>query len=107
MTEAVERRVTGFLGLCMRAGKLASGQEACVALVRGGGAAVVLMDEEASPNTKKRVTDACSARETPLYALSADALGDCIGKSGRMVTAIAAGGMAEKLLQLLKDEPRL
>ncbi|MEG2702375.1 MAG: hypothetical protein RSA65_07140, partial [Clostridia bacterium] len=93
--------------LCMRAGKLASGQEACVELVRSGKAAVAFMDEEASLNTKKRVTDACKARETPLYELAADALGDSIGKSGRMVTAIASGGMADKLLQLLKDEPRL
>ena len=36
MTEMIENRVTGFLGLCMRAGRIISGQEACVDLIRSG-----------------------------------------------------------------------
>lgn len=107
MTDGVESRVTAFLGLCMRAGRVTSGQEAGVSLIREGGAALVLMDEAASGNTQKRVTDACHAHDTPLYRVSAGVLGHSIGKQGRMVAVLAPDGMADKLLSILKDEPRL
>ncbi len=107
MTDAVESRVKGFLGLCMRAGQIVSGQEACVDAVRRETAGIVLMDEGASDNTRKRVKDACGTHGVPLYGLDADALGRCIGKAGRMVAALPRGGMADKLLSLLENEPRL
>ena len=39
MNHEAESRVTSFLGLCLRAGRLVTGQEACVDLIRSGGAA--------------------------------------------------------------------
>jgi ribosomal protein L7Ae-like RNA K-turn-binding protein len=107
MTIEAEKRVTGFLGLCMRAGQLISGQEACVDTIRNGEAAIVLLDGAASENTRKRVTDASHSHSAPLYGLSEGALGHAIGKKGRMVICLKAGGMADKLLATLKDEPRL
>lgn len=107
MTEATQNRVTTFLGLCMRAGKIISGQEACVELVRQNAAAVVFLDGGASENTRKRLTDACHSHGSPLYELSAGALGHAIGKPGRMVVALESGGMAEKLLSLTEGETRL
>ncbi len=106
MTQATESRVTAFLGLCLRAGRLTTGQEACVELIRQEQAALVLMDEGASENTRKRVTDACRSHHTPLYQLSPGALGHAIGKPGRMVLAMKPDGMTDKLLALLNDEPR-
>ena len=34
MNHEIESRVTSFLGLCLRAGRLTTGQEACVELIR-------------------------------------------------------------------------
>ncbi len=107
MTEMIENQVINFLGLCMRAGRIISGQEACVDLARQEQAAIVLMDAGASENTRKRLTDACHSHNTPLYELSEGSLGHAIGKKGRMVIALKADGMAQKLLTLLKDEQRL
>ena len=58
MNHEAESRVTSFLGLCLRAGRLVTGQEACVDLIRSGGAALALVDEAASANTLKRLSDA-------------------------------------------------
>lgn len=102
-----EQRVISFLGLCMRAGQMTSGQDACVEAIRSGLAAIVLLDGEASENTSKRITDACHSHSTPLYSVSSGALGHAIGKKGRMVICLKEGGMADKLLTVLKDEPRL
>ncbi len=103
MTEEREKRAIGFLGLCMKAGQLVSGQEQCVQTIRAGQAALALLDGAASDNTKKRVTDACAAHDTPLYTLGAGALGRSIGRSERMVAALKPGGMADRLAELLND----
>lgn len=107
MTEQIENQVISFLGLCMRAGRVTSGQEACVDLARQEEAALVLMDAGASENTRKRITDACHSHNVPLYELTEGALGHAIGKKGRMVVALKPDGMAQKLLTLLKDQQGL
>ena len=107
MKEQIENRVIGFLGLCMRAGRIVSGQEACVDLIRRGEAALVLLDGCASENTKKRIIDACHSHDTPGWSLSENALGSAIGKRGRMVIALKADGMAQNLLSMLEGEERL
>ena len=107
MREQTENRVIGFLGLCMRAGRIVSGQEACVDLIRRKEAALVLLDGSASDNTRKRIVDACHSHDAPAWELSENALGHAIGKEGRMVIALRDDGMAQNLLTLLKDEERL
>ena len=107
MTEQIENQVVSFLGLCMRAGRITSGQEACVDLARQEQAALVLMDAGVSENTRKRISDACRSHNVPLYELTEGALGHAIGKKGRMMVALKPDGMAQKLLSLLKDEQRL
>ena len=49
-------RMLNMLGLCMRAGKIISGEKACVQAVRMGGACVVIMDKAAAKNAVKAVT---------------------------------------------------
>lgn len=107
MNEEMQGRVIGFLGLCRRAGRVISGQEACVELVRSGRAALALMDESASENTRKRMLDVCRSHRVPLWTIQAGALGRAIGQRGRMVAALEPGGMAEKLLSILPDAERL
>ena len=92
-----------YLGLCMRAGKVISGQDACVSLIRKGDAAIVLVDEEASENTKKRLNDACQHHDVILLQLEKDNLGYAIGKPDRKVVALAKDNMANKLIQLFKN----
>ncbi|MBR5547549.1 MAG: ribosomal L7Ae/L30e/S12e/Gadd45 family protein [Clostridia bacterium] len=107
MNEQIENQVIQFLGLCMRAGRIISGQEACVELARQEEAALVLMDAGVSDNTRKRITDACHSHNVPLYEISEGELGRAIGKKGRMMAALKMDGMAQKLLNLLKDQPGL
>lgn len=107
MNEQIENQVIQFLGLCMRAGRIISGQEACVELARQEEAALVLMDAGVSDNTRKRITDACHSHNVPLYEISEGELGRAIGKKGRMMAALKMDGMAQKLLNLLKGQPGL
>ena len=93
-------RALNMLGLCARAGKLISGEKACLQLIRGGGAHVVLMDAGAAKNAVKSITDACSHHQVPLLQAPESELGDAIGKPGRMVVAVTDAGFAKRIIEL-------
>ena len=97
-------RMLNMLGLCMRAGKLISGEKACVQAIRMGGACAVVLDKAAAKNAVKAVSDACNYHEVPLVFAPEDELGFAIGKPGRMVAAITDPSMAERIIQLGKAE---
>ena len=93
-------RALNMLGLCMRAGKLLSGEKACIQAVRSGGACAVVLDRAAAKNAEKAVKDACSWHEVPLVLAPENELGYAIGKPGRMVAAITDPSFADRILQL-------
>ena len=97
-------RMLNMLGLCMRAGRIISGEKACVQAVRMGGVCLVVLDAAAAKNTTKSVTDACTFYEVPLVSAPAEELGFAIGKPGRMVAAVTDPSMADRILQLVKAE---
>ena len=96
-------RMLNMLGLCMRAGKIISGEKACVQAVRMGSACVVIMDRAAAKNAVKAVTDSCTFYEVPLIYAPEDELGYAIGKPGRMVAAITDPSMAGRILEYQKQ----
>lgn len=97
------KRILNMLGLCMRAGKVVSGEKAGVQAIRSGSACVVLLDASAAKNTEKSVSDACAFYEVPLIRLPGDELGYAIGKPGRMVAAITDPSMADRILEYQKQ----
>ena len=96
-------RALNMLGLCMRAGKLLSGEKACVQAVRMGSACAVVLDRAAAKNAVKAVTDACEWHEVPLILAPENELGYAIGKPGRMVATITDPSFADRILQLAED----
>ncbi|WP_428047774.1 hypothetical protein [Candidatus Proelusimicrobium excrementi] len=50
-------RMLNMLGLCMRAGKIISGEKACVQAVRMGSVCVVIMDKAAAKNAVKAAAE--------------------------------------------------
>lgn len=94
------KRALNMLGLCMRAGRLVSGEKACIQAVRTGSACAVILDAAAAKNAVKAVSDACAFRDVPLLTAPAYALGDAIGKPGRMVVAVTDPSFADRILKL-------
>ena len=97
-------RALNMLGLCARAGRLVTGEKAVVQLVRGGGAFAVLLDGGAADNAVKAVVQACETHGAALIRTPAFALGDAIGKRGRLAAAITDAGMARRVLELFERE---
>ena len=89
-----------MLGLAQRAGALRCGADPVLQQIRAGKAALVLMDSEASANTRKRAVNACAHYGVPLAELPAGLPGSAVGKPGVMLAAVQSGGFAEKLAEL-------
>ena len=97
-------RMLSFLGLCMRAGKMISGEKACIQAIRSGTVCAVVLDRAAAQNADKAIHDACAHHEVPLVYAPEFELGDAIGKPGRMVAAITDPKLADRILQLNQAE---
>jgi ribosomal protein L7Ae-like RNA K-turn-binding protein len=106
MTET--EKVYSFLGLCMKAGKLASGETGTLQNITSGKARLVILSEDASGNTRKEIQNKCNSRHIPCVTFGNKyALGEAIGKSERTSLAIIDAGMAKAMtakLQIQKQD---
>ncbi len=91
-----------LLGLAARARKVVSGEELVIKDVRNQTVALVLLSEDASENTKKKILDKCGHyRVSVRTASDRETLGRAIGKTERVVIGIKDAGFAKKLTALL------
>ena len=93
-------RVLNMLGLCARAGKLITGEKACVQAIRAGSVYVMLLDGAASENAVKAVSQACQTHGVALVRTGEYELGDAIGKPGRMAAGVTDAKMAQRIIEL-------
>ena len=93
-------RALSMLGLCARAGKLITGEKACVQAIRAGSVYVMLLDGAASENAVKAVSQACQTHGVALVRTGEYELGDAIGKPGRMAAGVTDAKMAQRIIEL-------
>ncbi|WP_377889204.1 YlxQ family RNA-binding protein [Alkalihalobacillus sp. R86527] len=91
-----------LLGLAQRAGKLVSGEELVVKEIRRKHASLVLLADDASDNTKKKITDKAATYGIPVCIVAGRyELGHAIGKAQRVTIAVTDEGFAKKLFAIL------
>ncbi|MBQ2752581.1 MAG: ribosomal L7Ae/L30e/S12e/Gadd45 family protein [Firmicutes bacterium] len=97
-------RLLGTLGLCMKAGKLVTGEDSVLKAIRGNKAKVVILAKDASANTTKRMTNAATFYNVPLvvYSTKAD-IGAALGKNIRAVAAVIDEGFGAKIIKTVED----
>ena len=77
------------LGMAMRAGKLATGDEIVLKAIRAGKAKLVIVANDSSDNTKKKFRDKCGSYDVALVeAYGRESLGRAIGKAERVLIAV-------------------
>ena len=101
MTEAQLKKLTGMLGLCVRARQATFGMDGCLKAVRTGKCEVLLLDGGASAGTTDKYTQACATHGVPLVMLPAGMLGAATGKPG-VAMAIPQGSLAKQLRLILE-----
>ncbi|WP_078554612.1 YlxQ family RNA-binding protein [Bacillus alkalicellulosilyticus] len=97
-----EQQWLSLLGLAARARKVISGEEIVLKEVRRNGVSVVIISEDASDLTLKKMTDKCKHYNVPIRISSTrDKLGNSIGKGERVVLGVIDPGFARKLVTLI------
>ncbi|MCI8750363.1 MAG: ribosomal L7Ae/L30e/S12e/Gadd45 family protein [Lachnospiraceae bacterium] len=92
--------VLHMLSIAKKAGKVASGEFMTENAVKSGGAALVIVAEDASDNTKKKFKNMCEYYKIPvrIHGIK-DELGHCIGKEFRASLAITDEGLAQAVMK--------
>ncbi|MBO8435147.1 MAG: ribosomal L7Ae/L30e/S12e/Gadd45 family protein [Tyzzerella sp.] len=94
-------KLLNLLGLCMRAGKVVSGEQGVEIAVKGKKAFLVIISSDASKNTMKKFKNSCEYYNVPYIVISDKyTLGSAIGKDNRAVIGITEEGFALKLKEL-------
>ena len=100
----IRHKIMSYLGLAMRAGKLATGEEAVLQAIRSGQAVKVLIAEDASENARKKYRDKCAFYQVPLSEpLNRHELGRAIGKAERVAVAVTDPGFAGLIDKVLSE----
>lgn len=89
-----------MLGMAAKAGKVASGEFMTENAVKSGEAALVIVAEDASDNTKKKFSNMCEYYKIPLkiYGMK-DELGKFTGKEFRASLAVTDKGLAQAVMK--------
>lgn len=100
-----KQKILQLLGLATRARMMISGEELVVNDVRKGKAKLVIIAEDASENTNKKLHDKCKSFNVDILVLgSRYELGHAIGKEERVVIAITDRGFAKKITSLFDEK---
>lgn len=96
-------QIEGLLGLAMRAGQLTAGADLALREIKAGKAALVLVDADASDNTKKKLLDACAFRRVPVHIMEAGLMDRACGREGRMAACLKKGGICDQIARIINQ----
>ena len=96
-------KVLSLLGLATKAGKVASGEFSTEKSVKSGRGFLVLVADDASQNTKKKLQNMCDFYEVPIYFIAdTEELGKFCGKEFRASLAVQDENFAKAMLKELQ-----
>ncbi len=97
-------RVYSFIGLAKKAGRLVAGGNSCQRKSKAERVYLMIVAEDASENTKKKVSDMCRFRQIDMRVFgSKELLGKSIGRENSAVIGIMDKGFAEKLVEMIDN----
>ena len=101
----MEKKVLSLLGLSAKSGNLVSGEFSTEKAVKEHKAALVVVAEDASDNTKKSFSNMCAYNHVPMIVFAdKETLGHAIGKQFRASVAVTQDGFAKAILKLTESD---
>jgi len=98
----MDRRIVSLISICKKAGVLQTGSFTCEKAVRAGKAALVIVCEDASDNTKKKFSQKAFHYGVPYQEIfTANELGRATGTDGRSVAVITDDNLSGRILELI------
>ena len=96
-----DRKAISMIGLCRRAGKLASGAFQVEKAINSASARLVLADERISTVTYEKYKAACETHGIPIKKLETNELENAIGIPGRIAAAVTDDNFAQQIIKLI------
>ena len=97
-------KALSLISLATKAQKTVSGEFCTEKEVKSGAAALVVIANDASDNTKKKFRNMCDFYEVPFYQFGEmEMLGHSIGKQERTSLAVLNEGFADSIQKHLED----
>ena len=94
-----------MLGIAMRAGQLSLGESGVLKTVSSGTALFMILDADASDNTKKKFQNMCDFYQVPIYFYKdKDTLGHAMGKEFRASLVVLDEGFAKGIRKHIDTE---
>lgn len=101
----VQDKALSLISLATKAGKTVSGEFSTEKEVKSGKAALVIVADDASDNTKKKFQNMCDFYKVPIYFYrDKDTLGHAMGKEFRASLAVLDAGFAKGIRKHLDNE---
>lgn len=101
----IQSKALSLVGLATKAGKTVSGEFMTEKEVKSGKAALVIVADDASDNTKKKFRDMCEFYKVPIYFYAdKDTLGHAMGKEFRASLVILDEGFAKGIRKHIDTE---
>ena len=98
-------KALSLISLATKAGKTVSGEFCTEKEVKTGMAALVIVADDASENTKKKFQNMCEFYEVPIYFYGdKDTLGHAMGKEFRASLAVTDPGFAKGIAKHIEAE---
>ena len=97
------QKALSLLGMAKQAGAVAGGVEGVRSLCRSGRARLVLVAQDCSENSSKRIADCCAFYRVQLVSLpcSMGELGHAIGAGDAAAVAVSNAGLARAIVSSL------
>ena len=97
------KKIHNFIGLARRAGKASVGSGVTESVVRARKAIVVILAEDCSQGTAKRLTDKCKSYDVPILICGTKgSLGQITGSGETAAVAITDMSFAGEIMRLAK-----
>ncbi len=97
------KKIYNLLGIATKSRNVASGEFSTEKAVKEHKAALVIVADDASDNTKKMFTNMCTYYNVPIYFLGKkNDLGHAMGKEFRASLAVLDKGLADAIEKILK-----
>lgn len=97
------KKIFNLLGIATKSGNVLSGEFSTEKAVKEHKAALVIVADDASDNTKKMFTNMCTYYNVPIYFFGIkDDLGHAMGKEFRASLAVLDKGLANAIEKQLK-----
>jgi len=100
----MENKIFTLLGFAQKSGNLITGENTCEIYLKRKQLILLIVSEDASENTVKKMAGHSKKYNVPLYQFaSREELSIAIGKANRAVIGIKDRGFAKKITELLEQ----